>query len=118
MADNIINGITVKNPSGFKIERYKVTTLQRLANADMTGDLLAKKIKLYYTYDSISGYDLDIILSAIWEAPGIFFPVKYLVNGSVNTITAYVGSIPSDLYRAGRTTNWVWKNVTFNLIQK
>ena len=55
MNENIVNGRIIKNPSTFKIERYNVTTLQRLANAEMTGDLLAKKVKLFYTYESLSG---------------------------------------------------------------
>lgn len=118
MNENIVNGRIIKNPSTFKIERYNVTTLQRLANADMTGDLLAKKVKLFYTYESLSGEELDNILEAIWDAPGLFFPVEYMYNGKRNRIQCYVGSIPSDLHRAGRTSNWVWKNVSFNLIQK
>jgi hypothetical protein len=116
--ENIVNGRVIKNPSAFKIERYNVTTLQRLANADMAGDLIAKKVKLFYTYDNISGDELDNILEAIWESSGLFFPVVYSENGKKKNIIAYVGSIPTELHRAGRTTNWVWKNVTFNLIQK
>lgn len=113
-----LNGVTIKNPSGFKIERYSVTTLERLANADMVGDLIAKKVKLYFTYEAISSYDFNTILDAIWNTSDLFFPVVYEENGITKTITAYVGSIPSDLYRAGKTTNWVWKNVTFDLIQR
>ena len=114
-----INGKTIKNPSGFKVERYNVTTLKRLANADMVGDLVAKKIKLYFTYEYITGKDLDTILEAIWETNELFFPVTYEQNGKTFTVTAYSGSIPSDLYRAGsNSSNWVWKNVNFNLIQR
>lgn len=115
---NIIAGVSIKNPSTFKIERYNVTTMKRLANADMVGDLIAKKVKLYYTYEVISGEELDKILSAIWDTNAIFFPVVYSDNGVDKSIIAYVGSIPSELHRAGRTKNWVWKNVTFNLIQR
>lgn len=115
--DNIINGIVVKNPSGFKIERFNVTTMKRLANADMTGRLVAKKVKLFYTYDIIEGTELDKILEAIWGAT-LFFPVVYKENGVTKSMMAYVGSIPTELYRAGKTTNWVWKNVSFNLIQQ
>jgi hypothetical protein len=118
MANFKINGVSVKNPSSFKIERYLVTNMERLANAEMVGDLIAKKRKFYFTYDAISGYDLDVILEAIWETDKLFFPVEYLENGVEKSATVYVGSIPTDLHRAGRTTNWVWKNVTFNLIEK
>ena len=118
MANFTINGVGVKNPSFFKIERYNVTNMERLANADMVGDLIAKKRKFYFTYEAISGDDLDKILEAIWETNELFFPLKYLENGESKTATVYVGSIPSELHKAGRTSNWVWKNVTFNLIEK
>ena len=118
MANFTINGVGVKNPSSFKIERYNVTNIERLANADMVGDLIAKKRKFYFTYEAISGDDLDKILEAIWETNELFFPFKYLENGESKTATVYVGSIPSDLHKAGRTSNWVWKNVTFNLIER
>lgn len=117
MANFKINGRAIKNPSAFKIERYNVTTMERLANADMVGDLVAKKIKLYFTYDAITAQDLDNILDAIWETNSIFFPVEYVYQGKKKTATCYVGSIPSELHSA-KSKEWVWKNVTFNLIQK
>lgn len=118
MANFTINGRGIKNPSAFKIERYNVTNMERLADAKMVGDLIAKKKKFYFTYEAISGEDLDNILEAIWETSTLFFPLKYLENGVSKTATVYVGSIPTELHRAGRTANWVWKNVTFNLIEQ
>lgn len=114
----VINNVSVKRPTNFKIERYNVTNLERLADASMVGDLIAKKRKFYFTYEQISGYDLDIILSAIWESTALFFTLTYPENGIQKTATVYVGSIPSELHFAGRTTNWVWRDVTFNLIEK
>lgn len=111
-----INGTRIKRPSGFKIERYNVTNLQRLANADMSGDLIAKKRKFYFTYDAISAKDLNTILNAIWETESLFFTLSYVENNIEKKAIVYSGSIPSDLYRTG--DNWVWKNVTFNLIEK
>lgn len=116
MAHFSINGVGVKSPSSFKIERYNVTTMERLANAEMVGDLIAKKRKFYFTYDAISGEDLDVILEAIWETEELFFPLKYVENGKEKTANVYVGSIPSELHKASK--NWVWKNVTFNLIER
>ena len=113
----IINGVKIKNPSTFKIERYNVTTMERLSNADMVGDLIAKKLKFYFTYDAISGEDLDTILSAIWDSPGLFFTIQYPDRGAMKTATVYVGSIPSELHYMSNK-NAVWKNVTFNLIQR
>lgn len=111
-----IAGVKVKRPSNFKIERYNVTTMERLANGEMVGDLVAKKRKFYFTYDAISATDLNKILDAIWESSGIFFKLEYVENNTVKTATVYVGSIPSTLYRTGG--EWVWKDVTFNLIEK
>lgn len=118
MAYFTVNGRAIKNPSTFKIERYNVTNMERLANAEMVGDLIAKKLKFYFTYDAITAEDLDSILETIWETDRLFFPIEYSENGQLKTATVYVGSIPTELHRAGKTTNWVWKNVTFNLIQK
>lgn len=118
MSNFKINGTSIKNPSNFKIERYNVTNLERLADAKMVGDLIAKKRKFYFTYEAISGYDLDKILDLIWETNALFYELTYLENGKSKSATVYVGSIPTELHRAGRTTNWVWRNVTFNLIEQ
>lgn len=111
-----INGIVVKTPSDFKIERYNVTNMQRLANAEMVGDLIAKKRKFYFTYEAISSVELNNILDAIWNTNSIFYTLEYVENGVTKSYRVYSGSIPSTLYRTG--TVWVWKDVTFNLIEK
>lgn len=113
----IVNGVTIKNPSSFKVERYNVTTMERLSNADMVGDLIAKKLKFYFTYDAISAEDFSNILSAIWDSPDLFFTLEYPDGNVQKHCTVYVGSIPSDLHWMGRA-NTIWKNVTFNLIQR
>ena len=118
MANFTVNGKGIKNPSSFKIERYNVTNMERLADAKMVGDLIAKKRKFYFTYDAITGTDLDDILEAVWETDELFFPLVYTENGVSKTATVYIGSIPTDLHKAGKTTNWVWKNVSFNLIEQ
>lgn len=117
MAHFKINGVNVKNPTAFKIERYNVTNMERLANADMVGDLIAKKHKFYFTYDAITASDLDKILDAIWETNAIFYTLEYDYQGKTGTKTVYSGSIPAELHSA-KSKEWVWKNVTFNLIEK
>lgn len=113
----VVNGVTIKNPSTFKIERYNVTTMERLSNADMVGDLIAKKRKFYFTYEAISAEDFEAILSAIYDSDALFFPLVYPNRGSTETVTVYVGSIPAELhYMSNR--NAVWKNLTFNLIER
>ena len=112
-----VNGVAIKNPSTFKIERYNVTTMERLSNADMVGDLVAKKHKYYFTYEAITANDFDVILSAIWESDGLFFPLVYEDRGKEHPAMVYVGSIPAELHYMSRATT-VWKNVTFNLIER
>lgn len=113
----IINGVTIKKPSTFKVERYNVTTMERLSNAAMVGDLVAQKLKFYFTYDAISADDFDTILSAIWDSKKLFFDFTYTDRGVKKTKSVYVGSIPSDLHYMS-SSNTVWKNVTFNLIER
>lgn len=115
----VVNGTAIKNPSTFKMERYNVTTMERLANADMVGDLVAQKLKFFFTYDAISAVDLDTILEAIWDSKKIFFTLDYPYHGEQRSATVYVGSIPSDLHRGDMASpNWVWRGVTFNLIER
>lgn len=112
-----INNVTIKNPSTFKIERYNVTTMERLSNASMVGDLVAQKLKFYLTYNALTAEELDTILSAIWDSKKLFFPLEYEDRGSTKKRTVYVGSIPAELHYMS-AVNTVWKNVTFNLIER
>ena len=115
----IVNGVAIKNPSTFKVERYNVTTMERLANADMAGDLVAQKLKFFFTYDAISAVELDKILEAIWESKRLFFTLEYPYQGEQRSATVYVGSIPSELHRGSHASSaWVWKGVSFNLIER
>lgn len=113
----IVNGLTIKNPSAFKIERYNVTNMERLSNASMVGDIIAKKRKFYFTYEAITAEEFETILFAIYEGAGLFFLLQYPDRGRMREAEVYVGSIPADLhYMSSR--NAVWKNVTFNLIER
>ena len=113
----VVNGVTIKNPSTFKVERYNVTTMERLSNADMVGDLVAQKLKFYFTYEAITAEDFDTILQAIWYSKALFFPFTYEDRGVQKSATVYVGSIPSELHYMSNS-NTVWKGVTFNLIER
>lgn len=114
-----INGVPIKNPSSFKIDRYNVTTMTRLASAKMVGDLVAKKRKFFFTYSVIDALDLDVILETIWEVDELFFTLEYAENGVTKTAAVYSGSIPTELHNAATlNTNWKWKNVTFDLIEQ
>ena len=100
-----LNGVEIKRPTSFKIERYKVTNATRLANSDMTADV-----------DAITASELNKILDAVWENMDYFFPFTYVENGVTKHATVYPGKIPSELHRP--EGNWVWKGVTFQLIEQ
>jgi len=118
MSQFIVNGIAIKNPTTFKIDRFNVTDMERLCSAKMMGTLIAKKLKFFFTYEAISAQELNTILEATWNTPNIFYPLQYVENGASKIIEVYSGSIPSELHRAGAADNWVWKHVQFNLIEQ
>lgn len=114
-----INGHDIKKPNGnWKIERYNLTNLERNAAGLMCGDLIAKKRKFYFTYAAIKASELDNILNIIWETNDIFYTLTYDENNITKNATVYVGSIPTELHRAEVGQDWVWKNVTFDLIER
>jgi hypothetical protein len=114
-----IDDTPIKNPTKFRIERYNITTLERLANADMAGDYIASKSKFLFTYDFLEGSEWTIILGLLWGTATLFHTLKYYEDGSGDEKSAsvYVGDMPADLHKGGMA-EWVWKDVTFNLIQK
>lgn len=126
MAENFkINGVYIKNPTKFKLSNYKTSTLARLASGRMVGDQLGRERKLYFTYDSITAKDLQVILDAIFWNEGMFFPVEYIestggASPETRSMTCYVGEISQDLVRDNQNVDsqWVWKDVTFNLISQ
>lgn len=111
-----LNGVEIKRPTSFKIERYKVTNATRLANSDMTADVLGRKRTFNFSYDAITASELNKILDAVWENMDYFFPFTYVENGVTKHATVYPGKIPSELHRP--EGNWVWKGVTFQLIEQ
>lgn len=111
-----LNGVAIKRPSTFKIEKYKITNASRLANGDMVADVLSRKRKFYFTYNAISSKELNKILDILWENDDYFYEFTYVENGVQKSAIVYPGSIPAELHRP--EGEWVWKNVTFNLIEQ
>lgn len=111
-----IDATAIKRPSSFRIERFNITTLHRLASAKMVGDLVARKRKFYFTYDQIDSRQMDVILSLLWTPDELFHTLSYVENNVVKTAEVYVGSIPTLLHRTGGL--WVWKDVSFDLIEQ
>jgi hypothetical protein len=109
-------GTTIKRPSAFKIERYKITNASRLANGNMTADVLARKRTFNLTYNQIKASELNKILDAVWNNMSYFFSFTYVDNGVAQSATVYPGSIPAELYCP--IGDWTWKNVSFSLIEQ
>jgi hypothetical protein len=110
-----VNGIVIKEPTDFEIERYNLTKSGRLANGDMTIDLVAKKRKFKFAYEVVSGPQLDKIREAI-DSNTMIFPLVFVENGIEYTAQVYAGA---PKYRKFRTDGvWYWKNLTFDLIEK
>ena len=114
-----INGTRIKRPTDFKIGRYNITKSGRVANSDMHIEFIAKKIKLFFSYDVISGVELNAILDLI-DTTTMFFSVTYYDTKDTDvTKTCYVGEITQELQRRGMISdNAYWKDVVFDFIQK
>lgn len=110
-----IDGVVVKKPTDFGVERFNLTKSGRVASGKMTMELVAKKRKLTFAYDVIAGKDLEKLLS-ILDTDKMFFPVAYVENGKQHTIVVYVGAIKYKKFRSDQ--GWYWKNLTFDLIQQ
>ena len=110
-----IDGVTVKTPSDFGIEKYNLTKSGRVASGRMMIDLVAKKRKFTFAYEVISGKDLDVLLSVI-DTEKMFFPLQYEENGVTKTATVYAGAIKAKKWRTDGV--WYWKGVTFDLIEQ
>jgi hypothetical protein len=114
-----INGTRIKTPSDFKISRYNITKSGRVASGNMQMEFISKKIKLFLTYDAITGIDFNTILSLI-DTNNMFFSVTYYdTQDTATTKICYVGEISQTLMRRGYVSDSsVWKDITFDLIQQ
>ena len=111
-----LNGTVIKRPWPFKIDRYKISTLERMSDGGMVGDFLARKRTFSFTYASISAVELNIILDILWETDTMFYTLEWLENNVWNTTIVYPGMIPQTIHRTGE--NWVWKDISFQLIEQ
>ena len=110
-----IGGVTIKLPTDFRIERYNITKAGRVANGDMTLELIAKKLKFIFEYDSIDGDELDVILGVI-DTTTMFFTLTYKENDVEKSATVYTGHLPTDQYRTDGI--WLWRGFNFSLIEQ
>lgn len=110
-----INGQPIKRPKDYKVSSYNLTKSGRVANGNMTMELVAKKRKLFITYEVLDSTEVKQILDLI-DGQAMFFTVTYTDNGEEKSMTAYVGEINRQLSRTGAL--WYWKDVAFNFIER
>lgn len=113
-----LNGVKIKSPTSFSKSRYNLTKAGRVANGDITIELIAKKRKFFFVYDTISSIEKEKILNVI-DGP-IFFQIRYEEDNIIKSATVYVGEISQDRFRTRDSVNniWYWRNFTFNLIER
>jgi hypothetical protein len=105
----------IKEPTDMDFEWYRLTKSGRLASGRMTMELIAKKRKFLFSYEVLSGTDLDTVLSFIFGDAN-FFKLTYSFNGKLGEAVVYAGSIKAKKFRVDGI--WYWKNVTFDLIEQ
>lgn len=118
-----ISGVAIKSPSSFKVSRYLVTDMTRNAAGLMHGQIIAKKRKIFLTYDAITGADLQVIFNVLFDnATTLFHTVTFLEDGTTRSYKMYVGEMSKALHRkaagTGLNSGWIWKDVKFDLIEQ
>ena len=116
-----IDGVAIKTPSTFDMSYYTLTQSNRVANGDMVMDFVANKRKFNFKYNAITSTELNKIIELLWTQLSTtrmcFHDFEYLDDGIWKSAVVYAGSIPKALHRADGQI-WVWKNVSFGLIER
>lgn len=111
----MVSGKEIKKPKKFSVSSYNLTKSGRVANGNMTMELVAKKRKLFLEYPVLDSSEIEFILNLI-DGDKMFFTVAYTENNEAKTMTAYVGEISRTYVRDGSL--WYWKDVVFNFIER
>lgn len=120
MALLTIGGVAQKTPSEFKVSINDVDSpnTTRNANGELMRDRIAVKRKIEMKFPPMSQSEMSSLLTAVQP---VFFDVTYQdpMDGMA-TRTFYVGdrSIPMYRFGNGTTTQILWENVSFNLIER
>lgn len=113
----LINGVKVKSPHHFAHESYDITKSTRLANGDMSMDLIATKVKFLLSYDVMSTAEYTKVNNAM-NSTKPFFTVTLDMDGITRSYVMYRGALKRDAHIALSEGHWVWKEVTFNFIER
>lgn len=110
-----INGTSIKEPTDFDVEKYKLSKSGRVASGKMTMEIIAKKKKFNFSYAVLSGTELETITD-ILDSNTAFYNFSFVENGDTKTYTIYPGAIKFKKFRTDGV--WYWKDVQFSLIEQ
>lgn len=110
-----VNGLEIKSPSTFSIEKYNLTKAGRLTNGIMMLDLVGKKRKFVIQYNVLREQEYTEIINIIFGV-SMFFTFEYNENSVDKSAICYVGAIKQQQFRTEST--WYWKDVAFDFIEK
>lgn len=113
----LLDGIQIKNPTGWAPEWYPLTNSNRVGNGDMIMELVAWKRKFNITYASIESDELDKIMDILTMSNSMLHTFTYPHHNIQQSAIVYPGALPLKLHR-GYGAKWVWKDVSFSLIER
>lgn len=114
-----IDGTKIKRPTEFKHSYYDITNANRLQDGTMSMELIAQKEKFFFTYEVLTSDELNNILNLIWRSRKMFFTLSYVEDNTWHSAVVYKGEIQKSLYRSSKEGGpWVYKDFTFNLIER
>lgn len=111
--------VLIKSPpnEGFKISKFRLSKLGRVASGKMTGEILpnGKKRKFEFDYPVISGADRKVMEDFI-DTDFAFFLFSYPEDNIQKTAIVYAGAPSAEKFRTD--SGWYWKNFKFDLIEQ
>lgn len=112
-----IAGVRVADPSSIKSGEFDVSNMERMADATMTGDIIATKRRVDVTWDKISDSDLDLILRTIRDHKP-FFPIRCPAPGVADeTMIVYVGDRNYGSWRTIKGVRY-WQDIAIAFIEQ
>lgn len=117
-----IDGQKIRDPNKFREEYYTLTQTTRIANGDITMDYVANKRKFSLTWNVASSKQLSTMINLLWRqlvtTRNCFHTLTFTSDEGPQTCTIYAGSIKRNLARGDNDTQWIWKDITVDLIEQ
>lgn len=111
-----LEGVNIKAPSTFTIQKYNVTKSGRVASGMMTMELVAKKRKFITHYNTINSAD-KTELESVLDGSNMFMNFTYEEDGVIKTAKVYVGDLEAAVARNSTGTVY-YKDWEFHLIEQ